>query len=317
MRSLIPFRILPARRPDLRYGRAEPPLTRRPVIRHDPSPSLWAYRMQRIMLTPYLRALLRVGLPSFVILFAAGLYIADEERRAGVVQVFTDLRQKFEQRPEFMVTLASVEGGSPELSEAVRARLNLNLPQSSFDLDLDTARTRIEALDAVKSAELRVRSGGVLQVLITERQPVLVWRTAEGLTLLDDSGHRVASLIERGDRADLPLIAGEGADLHAAEALQILAAAGPVSGRIRGLIRMGERRWDLSLDRGQRIMLPELQPVRALERLLALDHAQNILARDLTAVDLRIAARPTLRLTPYAMNELRRAKGLDIVETEL
>ena len=31
---------------------------------------------------------------------------------------------------------------------------------------------RIEALDAVKNAELRVRSGGILQVVITERVPV-------------------------------------------------------------------------------------------------------------------------------------------------
>nr|WP_233352220.1 cell division protein FtsQ/DivIB [Pseudogemmobacter humi] len=273
--------------------------------------------MQRVMLTPYLRALLRVGLPSFAVLFACALYIADEDRRAGITAVFTDLREKFEQRPEFMVTLASVEGCSQDLADAVRARLNLNLPQSSFDLDLEAARARIEDLDAVKSAELRVRSGGVLQVLVTEREPVAIWRQAEGLTLVDETGHRVASLIERSDRADLPLIAGEGADRATPEALALLAAAGPVAPRIRGLVRMGERRWDIVLDRDQRILLPEDNPVRALERLLALDHAQDILTRDLAAVDLRIAARPTLRLTPYAMNELRRSRGLEIVETEL
>lgn len=313
MRSLIPFRLRPAPRPLMR---PEPPLTRARVA-HDPSPSLWAYRMQRVMLTPYLRALLRVGLPSFAVLFACAVYISDEDRRAGITAVFTDLREKFEQRPEFMVTLASVEGCSQDLADAVRARLNLNLPQSSFDLDLEAARARIEDLDAVKSAELRVRSGGVLQVLVTEREPVAIWRQAEGLTLVDETGHRVASLIERADRADLPLIAGEGADRATPEALALLAAAGPVAPRIRGLVRMGERRWDIVLDRDQRILLPEDNPVRALERLLALDHAQDILARDLAAVDLRIAARPTLRLTPYAMNELRRARGLEIVETEL
>ena len=43
---------------------------------------------------------------------------------------------------------------------------------SSFDIDLDAARARIEALDAVKKADLRVRSGGILQVVITERVPV-------------------------------------------------------------------------------------------------------------------------------------------------
>ena len=78
---------------------------------------------------------------------------------------------------------------------------------------------------------------------------------------------------------------------------------------------------DIVLDRNQRILLPEDHPVRALERLLALDQAQDMLARDLASVDLRLPNRPTLRLTPYAMNELRRANGLEPlpepVETEL
>ena len=288
-----------------------------PVMRRDPAPSRWAYRMQRVMLTPYLRALLRVGLPTFAVLAACGLYLADQDRRDGVVGVFTDLREKFEGRPEFRVSLASIEGCSPELAEAVRARLDLNLPQSSFDLDLDAARARIEELDAVKMAELRVRSGGVLQVLVTERQPVAVWRTDAGLMLVDDSGHRVAGLHARSDRPDLPLIAGVGADVATEEALQLMTAAGPLTPRIRGIVRMGERRWDIVLDRDQRILLPSDNPIRALERLLALDRAQDILARDLLAVDLRIDARPILRLTPFALNQIRRTQGLETVETEL
>lgn len=285
--------------------------------RRDPSPTMLEYRMQRVMLTPYLRALLRIGTPILVVAAVAGIYLASDTRRDALVATFTELREKFEHRPEFMVTLASVEGSSKDLAEAVRARLDLKLPQSSFDLDLEAARTRVEALDAVKSVDLRVRSGGVLQVLVTERVPAAVWRTEDGLTLVDETGHRVASLIERSDRADLPLIAGAGADAAAAEALEILAAAGPLAPRIRGLVRMGERRWDLVLDRDQRVLLPEDNPVRAVERLLALDSAEDIFNRDLLAVDLRIAQRPTLRLTTHAVNELRRARGQDVLESNL
>jgi hypothetical protein len=41
------------------------------------------------------------------------------------------------------------------------------------------------------------------------------------------------------------------------EALALVAAARPAVPRLRGLVRMGERRWDLVLDRDQRILLPE------------------------------------------------------------
>ena len=295
------------------------PAPKRPpqAMRRDPAPSIWAYRMQRVMLTPSLRRMLKVGVPVLLIAGAGTLYLASESRRAHLVGIYTDLREKFESRPEFLVTLASVEGASEDLSDAVRGRLGIDLPQSSFNLDLEGARARIEELDAVKSAELRVRSGGILQVLVTEREPVAVWRNGDNLMMIDDGGHRVAGLFSRSDRADLPLIAGQGADVATPEAMTILAATGQLAPRVRGLVRMGERRWDLVLDRNQRILLPSENPVRALERLLALDQAQDILARDIRAVDLRLPQRPTLRLTTFALNEIRSAQGLSQLETDL
>jgi cell division protein FtsQ len=285
------------------------------VTRREIAPSRWAYRMQRLWLTPVFRVL--VGLPSVVLLAMVGIYVSDQGRRDAVAQFFVQLQTDFQNRPEFMVTLVSVEGASPDLADAIRAKLQLPLPQSSFAMDLDAARARIEALDAVQSAEIRVRTGGTLQVLVTERTPALVWRTEDGIELLDATGHRVASLAERIDRADLPLVAGVGADKAADEALDVLAAAGPLQPRIRGLVRMGERRWDVVLDRDQRILLPSESPVTALQRLLTINATEDLFARDIAAFDLRIGQRPVLRLTPYAQLQLRRARGLEPPESEL
>ena len=285
--------------------------------RRDPAPSKWDYRLQRLMLTPYVRGFVWKGLPSLVLLGATALWFSHEPNRLAVVGQLTHLRQEFEARPEFRVSLARVEGASDDLAEAVRAKLALPLPMSSFDIDLAAARARIEVLDAVKKADLRVRSGGVLQVVITERMPVAIWRTEDGLTLVDETGHRVAGLMSRADRPDLPLIAGEGADLATPEALELITAAGPLSARVRGLVRVGDRRWDLVLDRDQRVLLPEKNPVQALERLLALDHAQDLMNRDILTVDLRSDHRPTLRLSPHALADIRRAQGLETVENAL
>ena len=166
-------------------------------------------------------------------------------------------------------------------------------------------------------ADLRVRTGGVLQVTITERVPVAVWRTADGLMMVDETGYRVAGLVSRSDRPDLPLVAGEGADAAMQEALALFDAAGPLTPRIRGLVRIGERRWDIVLDREQRVLLPERNSVQALERLLALDQAQDLMNRDILTIDLRSDHRPTLRLTPNALAEARRAQGIETVENEL
>lgn len=279
-------------------------------IRRDPAPTRWQYRMQRLWLTPLFRVVFRLGLPLTVVVLIALAVLYNDDRRAAIVQSFADLRSKFEQRPEFRVSLLSVEGASRDLTDAVRAKLALKLPQSSFDLDMTDLRARAEALDAVASAELRVRSGGVLQVILTERVPVVVWRGPAGLQLLDATGHRVAGLTARADRADLPLVAGEGAQMAMPEALAIFDAAQPISDRVRGLIRVGERRWDLILDRDQRVLLPSAAPVVAVERLLALNAADKLLERDILSIDLRNQDRPAIRLAPFAMNEVRRAQGL-------
>jgi cell division protein FtsQ len=113
----------------------------------------------------------------------------------------------------------------------------------------------------------------------------------------------VAGLAARGDRADLPVIAGEGAAQHAVEALAILDAVGPMTPRLRGLVRISERRWNLILDRNQSVLLPAINPIGAIERLIALDQAEDILARDILTIDLRDEQRPVLRLAPVQRNE--------------
>lgn len=290
---------------------------RPPHLRRDPAPTKWAYRMQRLWLTPVFRVLFRFGLPTVVVALTAGVVLMDEGRRDAIAGGIAGLRETFQNRPEFMVGLVSVEGASTELADAVRARLNISLPQSSFDIDLDAARLRIQELDAVAQADLMVRAGGVLQVAITERVPVVLWRTEEGIEMLDATGHRVASLISRSDRPDLPLIAGEGADAATVEAMALLAAAKPIEDRLRGLVRIGDRRWDLILDRNQRILLPETKPVAAIERLIALHQANDLLGRDIFAVDLRTEHRPVLRLAPYAFNQLRQTQGIDTSGSDL
>jgi cell division protein FtsQ len=277
----------------------------------DPAPSRLVYRMNRLWLTPIFRAVLMVGLPAYVAIMSFGIFFADADRRAVVTGAFADLRASVEERPEFMVTSMVVEGGSEPVESALMAVGPALFPISTFHLDLDEMRAAMEAFDAVKRADLRVLPGGVLEVRVLERQPAIIWRSPEGLELLDDEGSRVALLTLREARADLAMIAGEGAQHAVPEALVLLATAALLGDRVRGLERIGERRWDLVLTRGQRVLLPEHGAVLALERALALDRAEDMLERDVAALDMRYARRPTLRLNPDAMDELRRIRALE------
>lgn len=281
---------------------------RKMIGRADPAPSRWSYRLQRIMLTPTYRFAVRALVP-FVL--SAGLaygYLAQDGRRDAVIEQLVAWREAFETRPQFMINLMAVDGASEQVEQDIREVAQVDFPISSFDLDLEGMRRTIADIPAVASVSLRVRTGGVLDIAVTERRPAVVWRATDGLALVDGEGVVVGGIADRAARLDLPLIVGDGADRAVPEALEIFAAARPIMDRMRGLVRVGERRWDVVLDRDQRILLPDQEPVRALERVIALDQAQEMLDRDLAAVDMRLALRPTIRMKPGAVQNWWRIK---------
>ncbi|ETA49770.1 cell division protein FtsQ/DivIB [Ponticoccus alexandrii] len=311
------------------------------MARLDPRVSRMRYRMERLMLTPLFRFTLRVGLPFALCFGGASLWFSTEANREAFNLMISDVQAAVQNRPEFQVKLMAVDGASVPVAQAIRAEIPVDFPISSFELDLTDMQARVAALDAVRSADLRIRQSGVLQVDVVERQPVVLWRAADGLFLLDEEGVTVGPAGSRMEHAELPVIAGDilrpeeaallaarsatlsDADRRRAEALRLsmrevvsealalYRAAEPLQGRLRGFERMGARRWDVVLDRDQRILLPESGAVRALEHVTALALAPHVklLSRDLLAVDLRLPHRPTIRLSDDAMQEMWRVKA--------
>ncbi|AVO36712.1 cell division protein FtsQ/DivIB [Pukyongiella litopenaei] len=282
----------------------------------DPAPSRLHYRMQRWMLTPGIRLTLKLGLPLAVVAGLTVAVLADSQRRDQIVAWSDAKWQEFRQRPEFMVELMAIDGANPALADHIRARVPVSLPASSFDIDLAVIRELVSGMAPVDSAAARIRPGGVLQIDVTERVPAAVWRGPQGLALVDATGVRIATIASRADHPDLPLIAGRGAQDNVAEALRLTDAAAPLAHRLRGLVRVGQRRWDVVLDRGQRIMLPSERPQRALERVIALSEAQDMLDRDVAVVDVRLAERPTLRMSEGAVTDWWRIRGVEIEKTD-
>ncbi|MCY4168578.1 MAG: cell division protein FtsQ/DivIB [Rhodobacter sp.] len=285
--------------------------------RRDPAPSLIAYRMQRLWLTPSFQFAIKAVLPAAAVALLANWYIDGEAIRRTLNADIKDIRRFVAERPEFMVRSLSIEGAGGQLEGAIRDIFPIEFPASTFDLELDRIQSLIEDLDSVASAELYIHPGDVLHIAVNERIPVAVWRVGDALMAIDDEGSRVAALSRRAERADLPLLVGEGADTAVPEALAITAAAEPLKARLRGLVRVGQRRWDAVLDRDQRIMLPETDAVTAMEIVIAFDHAQNLLSRDLGAVDMRNPRRPTVRMRAGAVDELRRIRALEIGGADL
>lgn len=283
------------------------PRTARTRPLRDPAPSKWGYRWQRWMLTPGVRTGLRIGVPLILVALVAGAWASNDNNRAMVIGHYERAKATIQNRPEFMVTELAITGADEELASTVSEMVKVTFPVSSFELDLNGLRTKVAELAAVKDVYVRVGDAGALEIGITPRQPVALWRTAEGLRLMDAQGTFSGAVAGRAERRDLPLIAGQGAEEHIDEALALFRSAAPIAERVRGLVRIGDRRWDMVLDRGQRIQLPTNNPAPALDHVITLEQTHDLLARDVMLVDMRNPSRPTVRLQQDAVAATRNA----------
>ncbi len=281
-----------------------------PRRRRDPSPSRWRYRLDRLGRRGYVRfALRRLTVPAGFALAALWAWQSPtvhdlaldlaERARAAVVE-----------RPEFAVSRLDIHGGSPDLQARVETRLDLNLPVSSLALDLAALKAEVETIPGVARAEPKVMADGALRIELAQRAPAALWRWDGQLHLLDADGVIIGPVAARAARPNLPLIVGEGADRAVAQGLALWDLAQPINDRLRGLVRVGERRWSLALSSGMVVHLPEKDPEAALRRLLHLERDEQLLDREVSVVDLRDPERPTLRLTPRAVDVLEGAREL-------
>lgn len=289
-------------------SRSQPRSQPRAPVRRDPAPSRLRYKLNRLWLRPGVRRATNIGVPALVGLLAAWTLMAQVDVEGQAAALLDRAREAIIDRPQFVITSIDIPDVSRDLAEQIRVAAFVHVPVSSLALDVAAVRERIESLAAVERARVRALASGVLEIRAVERIPVVVWRSEDGLELLDRNGVRVAEIDSRLRRPDLPLIAGEGANAQVPEALALLAETRPVAARVRGLVWVGERRWDLVLDRDQVVKLPETDPGAALRRVMAMETGEGLLDRDLAVVDMRDPRRPMLRLTEHAISEIERLK---------
>ena len=270
-----------------------------------PAPSKIRYKFERLWLTPIFRSMARTALPLILVMGVGVWALSQDDLRENFTQKLVEARDSMEQRPEFQIELMKIVGVDAPTATEIRNALNITFPVSSFELELGTLREKLESMDIVATVDLNLIESKLLEVSITKRRPVLLWRKGRELEMLDENGVRAGVITSRLDRKDLPLIAGIGAEDAIPEALALFKASGPLQNRLRGLRRMGERRWDMIMDRGQIIQLPETEPIAALHRVIALQATQKILDKDVRAVDLRVSRRPVLRMSEVSAEMIR------------
>jgi cell division protein FtsQ len=283
-------------------------MPRRTKQRRPLAPSRAAYRMQRLWLTPSFRRFLRIGLPLALVATAGGSWLSDVDHRNHLRREIAQIKHVWRTHPMFMVSELRLSGVSTAHETAILAALGLSFPVSRYDLDTDAISSRLEQIGPVAEATVELTSDGILEVRVRERIPAALYRENADLIVIDIDGNRIQSVTNRRDHKDLPLLTGPGARGAVSQAILLDEIAEPLDHRMRGLVRIGDRRWNLVLDRDQQILLPEANPAEVLRDALGMITQHDLLTRDISAVDLRIKDHPTIRLNDAAAQMMLAAR---------
>ncbi len=275
--------------------------------------------LPRVLRRPalFLNALMegRVALPRHLGAFAvAGLF--GLTGLYGVVQGghLRALTEDTTSMVGFAIDRIDVAGNVETSPISIVQQLGLDGHTSLITMDVDDVRRMIMALPWVASADVRKVYPDVIDVRLTERQAFGIWQHGQALSLIEKNG-AVISPLTNDKFNHLPLFVGFGADTHAETLLAAIDSWPQLRSRIKAYIRVADRRWDVRLDNGVTVRLPEHNMQAAIAKLRKYDDQQDLLERDIVSVDLRLSDRVTVGLSDEAV--LRRAAALKERDTML
>ncbi len=183
-----------------------------------------------------------------------------------------------------------VEGRVETTKEQLLRIVGIRRGDPILALDTRAIRARLIELGWVADASVERRLPGTVFLRLWERKAMAIWQRAGKFVLVDRTGAVIGS--QGLDRfAHLKIIVGKDAPRHAPALLDMLATAPPLMKRVRAAIWVGGRRWNLRLDDGIDIRLPEENAQAAWTRLATLERDRQLLSQDIIAIDLRIRDR--------------------------
>jgi cell division protein FtsQ len=263
-------------------------LSRRPAATPSPRPR----RRQRLRRRPLLIGTAGV----FALILLGGGWGLE---RSGAVARATDALHASiadaAARAGLAVESVEVEGRHRASRAAILSALGVHRGTPMLAVDPATAKARLEALPWVRSAAVERRLPDTLYVRLVERRPLAFWQRNGKLALVDREGEVIPT--ERLDGfGPLIVLVGDDAPGLGAQLVDMLASEPALAPHVTAAVRVGGRRWNLRLDSGIDVALPEEQPAEAWHRLAALDRKDRLLERNIEEVDLRLPDRLVVRV---------------------
>jgi cell division protein FtsQ len=165
-------------------------------------------------------------------------------------------------------------------------------------------KKNLEQISWIRQATVKRQFPGIILIQLEERLPVALWQHRQKHYLVDEKGVIISSDNLQAFTG-LPVIVGEDAPVHAPQVLALLEKFPFIRQKVTALVRVGNRRWDLHLNKTLQVKLPEMDLETALKKLSFLFEQKKINQEELAIIDLRIPGQTVMRLSPSAAIRLK------------
>ncbi len=174
-------------------------------------------------------------------------------------------------------------------------RLTRGAPILAFDLG--QALERVERLPWVRRASVKRMLPDTVILSIEERRPLALWQNKGRFRLIDRDGEVIrGQAMERF--LSLPVVVGPNAPALALEFLTMLQSQPELMGRVKAVVLVGNRRWNVRLKSGIDVRLPAAGAKKAWARLAEYERKHKVLERNVQVLDLRLPDRLIVREGP-------------------
>ncbi|MBB5054789.1 cell division protein FtsQ [Afipia massiliensis] len=216
-----------------------------------------------------------------------------------VLGALSDTRNAAANAIGFRITSVAITGRKQLTQDEILAVGGVNGRSSLLFLDAASARDKLKADPWISDATVQKLYPGRLQIDITERLPFALWQENGRVSVISADGTVLEPYVARRF-VSLPLVVGKGAETRARDFLNLLGQYPQVRSQVKAIVFVGERRWNLRLADGIDVRLPEFEVEKALATLSKMDKETGLFSRDITAIDMRLPDRLTVRLSEDA-----------------
>ncbi len=174
-------------------------------------------------------------------------------------------------------------------------------------INLDKLEDNITSIGWVEGVEIRRKLPSTLIIKVIERTPKVIWQSKAKVWLADKQGNLLTDKMDR-KYIYLPVIIGQDSLKDIPELFKIISSSEKVEKLVSGAYKIGSRRWDISLNNGIKVKLPEKNPITAWKKLEEIQNKNLIFSKKINYIDLRIEGQLVTGLEKENENEVIESK---------